>query len=323
MQPIYMKIPVVPAHHRQPEPAQPESTAPEPTSPEFSYTHSYISAAAEGRDSLIQVARKVTSLDPSVHDKIARENREHAELGLLKDMQTARANTSAFAQNIAAGGKGSDAKNAPYAMAAFQLEQMKTLREKYKDSPAGLRYMENHLGSLAHSSVSDMADYSLKEHQTYKEQIYQGELDAARAILTNWETPETVRWATLRDLGGKTKAFFSGPDRDAAIDRLEGFLRSAWNEMWLGRLNSLRESDPEAALKLTRDALASGLAMDDIALPNEDEPAADAFSEAILALKALGYSPQEAISALKGVRDQADTADELIKLALRHMAQQG
>ena len=255
MQPIYMKIPVVPAHHRQPEPAQPESTAPEPTSPEFSYTHSYISAAAEGRDSLIQFARKVTSLDPSVHDKIARENREHAELGLLKDMQTARANTSAFAQSIAAGGKGSDAKNAPYAMAAFQLEQMKTLREKYKDSPAGLRYMENHLGSLAHSSVSDMADYSLKEHQTYKEQIYQGELDAARAILTNWKTPETVRWATLRDLGGKTKAFFSGPDRDAAIDRLEGFLRSAWNEMWLGRLNSLRESDPEAALKLTRDAL--------------------------------------------------------------------
>ena len=48
-----------------------------------------------------------------------------------------------------------------------------------------------------------------------------------------------------------------------------------------------------------------------------------ALSEAMQALKALGYSPQEAASALKGVAGKAETADEMIKLALRHMAQQG
>ena len=59
------------------------------------------------------------------------------------------------------------------------------------------------------------------------------------------------------------------------------------------------------------------------ALSGADEPAGDALSEAMQALKALGYSPQEAASALKGVAGKAETADEMIKLALRHMAQQG
>ena len=45
------------------------------------------------------------------------------------------------------------------------------------------------------------------------------------------------------------------------------------------------------------------------------------MGEALLALKSLGYTPQEAAAALKGVKGQAETPDELIKLALRHMAQ--
>ena len=52
-----------------------------------------------------------------------------------------------------------------------------------------------------------------------------------------------------------------------------------------------------------------------------DAPAQDALGEALLALKSLGYTPQEAAAALKGVKGQAETPDELIKLALRHMAQ--
>ena len=52
-----------------------------------------------------------------------------------------------------------------------------------------------------------------------------------------------------------------------------------------------------------------------------DAPAQDAVSEAMLALKSLGYTPQEAANALKGVKGQGSTADELIRLALRQMAQ--
>ena len=64
-----------------------------------------------------------------------------------------------------------------------------------------------------------------------------------------------------------------------------------------------------------------------ISLELKDKLAQDALSdseglsEAMLALKSLGYTPQEAANALKGVKGQADTPDELIKLALRHMAQ--
>ena len=49
-------------------------------------------------------------------------------------------------------------------------------------------------------------------------------------------------------------------------------------------------------------------------------PEADAATEAMLALQALGYTQMEARSAISKVRGQADHADELIRLALRAMA---
>ena len=48
--------------------------------------------------------------------------------------------------------------------------------------------------------------------------------------------------------------------------------------------------------------------------------AADAISEAVEALTALGYSSTEARNAVSGVRDQSDKPEELIRLALRAMA---
>lgn len=76
--------------------------------------------------------------------------------------------------------------------------------------------------------------------------------------------------------------------------------------------------------KLAQDALGGTTGMEDIAVTSAvDAPAQDAVSEAMLALKSLGYTPQEAANALKGVKGQGNTADELIRAALRHMAQNG
>ena len=76
--------------------------------------------------------------------------------------------------------------------------------------------------------------------------------------------------------------------------------------------------------KLAQDALGETAGLDDFVITaSADAPVQDALSEAMLALKLLGYTPQEAANALKGVKGQADTADELIRLALRHMAQNG
>ena len=76
--------------------------------------------------------------------------------------------------------------------------------------------------------------------------------------------------------------------------------------------------------KLAQDALGGTAGLEDFVITSSaDAPAQDAVSEAMLALKSLGYTPQEAANALKGVKGQADTADELIRLALRHMAQNG
>ena len=73
--------------------------------------------------------------------------------------------------------------------------------------------------------------------------------------------------------------------------------------------------------KVAEAALAGGVTLDDIAAVDFEAPAQDALGEAMQALKSLGYSPQEAAAALKGAKGQAQTADELIRLALRNMAQ--
>ncbi len=55
-------------------------------------------------------------------------------------------------------------------------------------------------------------------------------------------------------------------------------------------------------------------------IPAADALSTDAVTEALEALTALGYSAQEARSALSRVRDQSDRPEELIRLALRGMA---
>ena len=75
--------------------------------------------------------------------------------------------------------------------------------------------------------------------------------------------------------------------------------------------------------KIADDSLPSGAGMGDLAFADSGAPAQDALGEAMQALKSLGYSPQEAAAALKGVKEQGATADELIRLALRHMARHG
>jgi Holliday junction DNA helicase RuvA len=73
--------------------------------------------------------------------------------------------------------------------------------------------------------------------------------------------------------------------------------------------------------KLAKETLSFDPDSADYMVSDADSPVKDALSEAMLALKSLGYSPMEAADAVKNVKGQADTADELIKLALRYMAQ--
>lgn len=73
--------------------------------------------------------------------------------------------------------------------------------------------------------------------------------------------------------------------------------------------------------KLSKDALSSASVSGAFMPADMEGTAKDMLSEAMLALKTLGYSPVEAADAIKNVKDQAETTDELIKQALRYMAQ--
>lgn len=131
------------------------------------------------------------------------------------------------------------------------------------------------------------------------------------------------RLISVSGIGPKSALFVLGsmPLSDLRMAILTGDLNALSRAPGVGKKTAQRIT-LELKDKVTQDALSSGVSMEDIAFADPEAPAQDALGEAMQALKALGYSPQEAAAALKGVKGQGETADELIRLALRQMAGQ-
>ena len=128
---------------------------------------------------------------------------------------------------------------------------------------------------------------------------------------------------SVTGVGPKSALFVLGslPLADLRLAILTGDIAMLSRAPGIGKKTAQRIA-LELKDKVTQDALAAGITMEDVAFSDAEAPAQDALGEAMQALKALGYSPQEAAQALKGAKGQAQTADELIRLALRNMAQQ-
>ncbi|MEG0638592.1 MAG: Holliday junction branch migration protein RuvA [Clostridia bacterium] len=130
------------------------------------------------------------------------------------------------------------------------------------------------------------------------------------------------RLISISGIGPKSALFVLGsmPLNDLRLAILTGDVNMLTRAPGIGKKTAQRIS-LELKDKLTQDALSAGITAEELGYMDAEAPAQDALGEAMQALKALGYSPQEAAAALKGAKDQATTADELIKHALRQMAQ--
>ncbi len=132
------------------------------------------------------------------------------------------------------------------------------------------------------------------------------------------------RLISVSGIGPKSALFVLGsmPLSDLRMAILTGDTVALSRAPGIGKKTAQRIS-LELKDKLTQDALSSGISLDDVPTISTDAPIGDALGEAMQALKTLGYSPQEATSALKGLKTEGASADELIKQALRQMAQKG
>jgi len=132
------------------------------------------------------------------------------------------------------------------------------------------------------------------------------------------------RLVSVSGIGPRTALFVLGsmPLSDLRLAILTGDLAALSRAPGIGKKTAQRIT-LELKDRLAQDALTSGIGAEDIGLADIDQLPQDALGEAMQALKSLGYSPQEAAVALKSVKGNAETADEMIRLALRNMAQHG
>ena len=130
------------------------------------------------------------------------------------------------------------------------------------------------------------------------------------------------RLISVSGIGPRTALFMLGsmPTSELRLAILTGDVQALSRAPGIGKKIAQRIS-LELKDKLTKEALQSGVAVAD--MPIQQDTSSDAISEAIQALQSLGYSPQEATKALKGISTDNATADGLIKQALRNMAQNG
>ncbi len=112
----------------------------------------------------------------------------------------------------------------------------------------------------------------------------------------------------------------SMPLQDLRLAILTGDVSMLSRAQGVGKKTAQRIS-LELKDKLSKAALSSDVPSGAFSESSSDAAAKDMLSEAMLALKTLGYSPVEAADAIKNVKGQIETSDELIKQALRYMAQ--
>ena len=182
----------------------------------------------------------------------------------------------------------------------------------------GMRLMcsMNTLGALPQSG----SDCTLYTHMNVREDAME-----LYGFLKREERDMFRRLISVSGVGAKMALAVLGsmPLSDLRLALLTGDAAALSRAPGIGKKTAQRLS-LELKDKLAQDALDGVSELDGFVLaPSADAPAQDAVGEAMLALKSLGYTPQEAANALKGVKGQADSADELIRLALRHMAQNG
>lgn len=140
-------------------------------------------------------------------------------------------------------------------------------------------------------------------------------------FLTREERELFLNLITVSGVGPKSAVAILGsmPIDDLRLAILTGDVGMLSRAPGIGKKTAQRIS-LELKDKLAKDAPAEYSAAS-FGGTDADGAPTDPVSESLLALKTLGYTPMEAADAIKNVKGQADTADELIKLALRYMAQ--
>ena len=134
---------------------------------------------------------------------------------------------------------------------------------------------------------------------------------------TREEKEMFLRLLTVSGIGPKVALSILGamPLRDLTLAIVTGDITSLSRAPGVGKKTAQR-----LALELKDKVDQSDLN----AAPSSGAPVTpiqeDAAQEALAALQALGYTPAEAARAVQQVRGQSDSANELVRLALRNMA---
>ncbi len=194
----------------------------------------------------------------------------------------------------------------------------------YEKTAGEILLMTNGIAFRLHCSFNTVAAVPSAGHECalYTHLVIRDEAMELYGFLTREERDFFLNLLSVSGIGPKSALLILGslPLDDLRLAIITGDVGLLSRAQGIGKKTAQRIA-LELKDKLAKDAFSGDIGLE---MPGSAETgggAGDALSEAMLALKSLGYSPVEAADALKNVKGQAEAADELIKLALRYMAQ--
>lgn len=258
---------------------------------------------------LQQFAAGLNKLNGVVFEAEVKKRQEQMELDAMRDVQDAISQDAAWRAEYQNTYQGENARDAADQYAVFSSELAGTLREKYRNNPHALQYVESRMGNLSLSGTGAMRSYSDQQDTVYRTSLVDKQYSLVSKVYANPSSTPEERMQSSRDYTALKTNLLSrqGYDQEAARIAAQDDLRKLDQQRAMDEHAMLRQRDPARAERISATRAAGNSPIDPASFVASRESGKDGS-------RAVGFDANGGTSYGKfQISSKAGTFDSFIK----------